>query len=365
MAEFEVFPIRNSTVGHWNSMRPQIDPDPVYQRISGIWSLERQQLLIDSLINRFDIPKIYFHQFSVPRADGDRKVRYALVDGKQRLEAVWSFLSDGFPLADDFKFLQEPDVNAGGLTFSQLSVEYPALVGLLQSTTLDVMAIRTDDLELIEEMFSRLNEAAPLNAPEKRNALGGPCRDAVKTLAGSHKFFTAKLPFRSERYRHLDLATKFLYWVDAELFPEDREASHIRDVKKSRLDKFFKDMKAAQDGEERVKKDAKRVKTILDKLAGIFSDADREMLSSIGMISVYFLLVQRRVKARQELPTREALRAFNRARMATRSRSESEWTDEQYDLFEFDRLAQSPNDASALSFRVDVLDDWLDAHPLT
>ena len=37
--------------------------------------------------------------------------------------------------------------------------------------------IRTPAVELIEEMFSRLNEAGPLNTAENRNGKGGPLRE--------------------------------------------------------------------------------------------------------------------------------------------------------------------------------------------
>jgi len=66
---------------------------------------------------------------------------------------------------------------------------------------------------MIEEMFSRLNEAAPLTAPEKRNAYGGPLPRLIRKLA-TKPFFTKNLPFRNKRYRHFDLATRFLLAED-------------------------------------------------------------------------------------------------------------------------------------------------------
>jgi hypothetical protein len=40
----------------------KIDPD--YQRNGDVWSIEKRQLLIDSILNDYDIPKLYFHVFS-------------------------------------------------------------------------------------------------------------------------------------------------------------------------------------------------------------------------------------------------------------------------------------------------------------
>ena len=77
------------------------------------------------------------------------------------------------------------------------------------SFQLTAICIETDELEMIEEMFSRLNESEPLAAPEKRNAYGGPLPGAIRKLA-AETFFKIELPFPNKRYWHFDLATKFL-----------------------------------------------------------------------------------------------------------------------------------------------------------
>lgn len=38
-----------------------IDDAPEYQRESGVWSKSKQQLFIDTLLNGYDVPKLYFH----------------------------------------------------------------------------------------------------------------------------------------------------------------------------------------------------------------------------------------------------------------------------------------------------------------
>src|SRR5579859_5099774 len=65
------------------SERNAIELDPEYQRISGIWTREKRQLLIDSLLNGFDVPKLYFHEFIPSKQKGGKKYRYAIVDVKQ------------------------------------------------------------------------------------------------------------------------------------------------------------------------------------------------------------------------------------------------------------------------------------------
>jgi hypothetical protein len=186
--------------------------NPLYQREGDIWNLDKRQLLIDTIVNQFDVPKIYLHKFprAVQRDDG-KTYEYAVIDRKQRLTAIWAFIDGRFPLASDFAYLKSEEngltVTAGGLTYADLARKYPDVKTDFDSYALDVVCVETDEIELIEDLFSRLNEAVPLSAPEKRNALPGPLPPAVRTLA-RHSFFTAKLPFSNRRYRHYDLAAK-------------------------------------------------------------------------------------------------------------------------------------------------------------
>lgn len=359
MTEFEVNRLRNSSVAYISSTRGDIDMSPDYQRQGAIWSTEKQQLLIDSLINGFDVPKIYLHQFLAPRTLEDgRKVRYALIDGKQRLEAIFGFLDGDFALADDFQYLTDSQVQAQGRTYAELEKDQPALINLLNATNLDIMSIRTDDTELIEEMFSRLNEAAPLNAAEKRNAFGGPCPVAVRELS-KLPFFEKKLPFGNSRYRHYDLAAKFLYWEDQERLSTPGERT-VRDVKKYRLDTFFRSMKDAEQGAAWVAADQTAATQRLDTLAANFIDND-PLLTSIGMVSVYYLLAQKRASEGRFFPSRTTLLGFEDGRKLERMRDEDDLKQGDYQMLEFNRLAQSPNDGGALTFRLEIMEAYSSA----
>src|SRR5215471_13884499 len=97
------------------SERQEIELEPDYQRIGGIWTREKRQLLLDSLLNGFDVPKLYFHEFVPHKQEGGKKFRYAIIDGKQRLQTIWDFIDGNLPLAEDFKYLRGEDIKAGGL----------------------------------------------------------------------------------------------------------------------------------------------------------------------------------------------------------------------------------------------------------
>jgi len=68
MAKFEINTMSESSVLDLVEMKPEIQVDPEYQRLGGVWSLYNRQLFIDSLINRYDIPKFYFHYLYGPTA---------------------------------------------------------------------------------------------------------------------------------------------------------------------------------------------------------------------------------------------------------------------------------------------------------
>lgn len=344
MNRFEVASMRNSNVAYIHRMRDQIRLDPPYQRQGAVWSTEKKRLLIDSLLNDFDIPKIYLHEHpEILEVDG-RRVRYSLIDGRQRLEAIWGFLDGQFALADDFELLENSSKDAAGKTYTELVREGDDLAPLLTSINLDICVIRTGDIDLIEEMFSRLNEAVPLNAAEKRNGRGGVLRSVVRDLV-ENQFFVDKLPFENTRYRHYDLALKFVVWA---------EKGHASDTKKRQLDEFWDDRKD-DDADALVAK----VAPVVGALAEVFEDDDH-LLTSIGMISVYFLSTLGRIERGDRLPSRAELDEFQKVRRLDSFESEESLGEFEKDLLEFDRLAQSPNDGHALEFRVKVLDRFLD-----
>jgi len=115
--------------GLWQE-KNRIDLEPPYQREGGVWSIEKQQLFIDSLINNFDVPKLYFHDIS----HRNEPFLWAVIDGKQRLQAIWEFFSDKFALADDFSFIGDHrNISDGSLP--EKSQYYSSFQMVLKSTS--------------------------------------------------------------------------------------------------------------------------------------------------------------------------------------------------------------------------------------
>lgn len=342
MNDFRVTALSSPENGIWRlfKARERIQTDPSYQRPSDIWTKNKKQMLIDTILNGFDVPKIYFHRFPGSKEIDDVVYDYAIIDGKQRLEAIFDFIAGKFSLAKDFEYFNDPNVVAGGMNYAALATNYPDLKTDFDSYTLSIVAIEAEDDEIIEDLFSRLNEAVPLSAAEKRNALGGPVPQAVRRMAGT-RFFVEKIPFSNSRYRHYNLAAMFMINVDKD---------EVVDTKKAYLDEFVLGWKERR-GDDFAIVEAETAR-ILDSMSSAFDDKD-DLLKQVSMIIIYFHAYRLAMKEGWvDQFERHKLVDFDNARKANRLAAEEDLTDADYDLLEFDRYAQSPNDAYAVKLRL-------------
>lgn len=359
---FRIGQLQANAVSDIYAMWKAIDFKPTYQRQAEIWEPSKKQLFVDSLVNGYDIPKLYFHDLSWNESGPNK--RYAIIDGKQRLEAIHDFIEGKFALSDEFEDIEQSTTEAArraaGLGYGELGKKHPELKARFDRAELPIVLVQTDDREFIEEMFSRLNEAVPLNAPEKRNALGGPLPRQIRKLA-KDPFFVSRLAFPNARYRHLDLATKFLFM---------EYKGGLTDLKKRNLDDFVKQFKA-QNWNRRAQELFSRAELILEKMSAIFVQSD-PLLESVGMITIYYHLFREAFDKRWlgEIK-RSALVAFDDARAQNRARVKEAQElalegkrppkagEINAVLTAFERYVQSPNDFTALTQRYKVLKHFI------
>lgn len=86
--------------------RNSIDLDPEFQR-GKVWSEKKQQYFIDTILKSWGVPKLYL---AVEKEGRD----YICIDGKQRLTALFSFLSNRLKLNKKFSEID------GGKFYSDL-----------------------------------------------------------------------------------------------------------------------------------------------------------------------------------------------------------------------------------------------------
>lgn len=132
---------------------------PDYQREPHLWSKKDKALLIDSIIKDIDIPKMYFFESETNE--------YEVIDGQQRLWAIWSFLDNEFEYEIRRKEYRKFENLNKNLQDKILSYE-------LQITIID--EVKEDYLRTL---FLRLQLGLLLNTGEKLHALSGQMRDFV------------------------------------------------------------------------------------------------------------------------------------------------------------------------------------------
>jgi hypothetical protein len=281
----------------------RIEMAPPYQRRSNIWSKWKQAHLIDSLLNDFDVPKFYMADFTAMSNARFNKshAAFAIIDGKQRLGAIFSFFEDELPLNKSCVIDDFPNLVVGGLKYSELKLTHSEIARKVELFIPTVMSVLTDDKGKIEELFVRLNTGEPATGAERRNAMPGPVPELIREIA-MHRFFTTKIRFGTKRMQEFNLIAKLLLL---------EYRGEFADTKKNDLDKFSQQAdhdwkRSDRADQENFLNDSAyarardRVVAVLERLTPEFDDAD-PLLSSAGSIPVLFWIARNHPRHINEL----------------------------------------------------------------
>jgi len=153
---------------------------PKFQRRK-VWSPAAKSYLIDTVVRGLPLPKIYYRLQVDPTVI--KSVR-EVVDGQQRLDAIFSFIDGGFTVQRSHNAL------AGGKHFQQLPELLRSQI-LSYDLSADLL-IGADDAQVLQ-IFARLNSyGITLNAQEKRNArFFGRFKQLAYELGTTHYAFWA------------------------------------------------------------------------------------------------------------------------------------------------------------------------------
>lgn len=316
-------------------MKARIDATPDYQR-PPVWTRKQKQLLMDTVLRNYDIPKFYWRQVA-KRSDG---VEYEVIDGQQRLRAIWEFSEDGFPLAKDCEPIDGHDV--GGMKYSNLPME---VLDRFETYSLDVVIVTNAEAkeqeDEVRDMFLRLQNGTTLKAQEKRNAMPGAMRDFVKNIA-EHPFFK-NCEFSNSRYTFDHVAAQL---IEIEMMGGP---TNVRDADLNRMYLTNKNFDPAS-------MVAKKVRRTLDFLLKAFPEKTPE-LERYSVISLYCVassLIEGYVWKDLAQPLADWFIAFEAER-----RSEEEKTEEERDstLVEYRRLTSQSTDAEeSIRGRVETME---------
>lgn len=242
-------------------IRTAINTNPDYQR-PAVWSSSQKQLLIDSILRGYDVPKFYWRQTS------KKPPKFDVVDGQQRIRAIWDYCSGEFGLPKDADPIDGFDVK--GLRHDQLPHE---LRIKWDTYNLDIVEMNDADEDETREMFLRLQNGTSLKAQEKRNAMPGNMRDFVRTLA-SHPIFTV-CGFSNSRFVYDQVAAQMV------LLELSGSPCNVKNADLNRMYEKNKDFDS--NGSK-----AKKCRRVLDFLYSSFPTKTPE-LERFNLISLYGL----------------------------------------------------------------------------
>ena len=173
-------------------LRDSIKLDPSWQR-GPVWDRTRKALLVDSIIRGYDVPMIYLR-----KTNEVQPYQFEVVDGQQRLRAVWEFLDGDYSLSKDAKDID--GFRVADTSFEDLSRKLKAK---LRNFEIVVAYIEDAQQPAISEVFSRMQMGIRLNPAELRNAIQTGIRHAIDSTARLHPFFLeSRIP--AARFKHQD-----------------------------------------------------------------------------------------------------------------------------------------------------------------
>jgi hypothetical protein len=254
----------------------RIDTNPDFQR-PAVWSTGQKQLLIDTILRGYDIPKLYWRKVS------SKPEKYEVVDGQQRLRTIFEFHAGAFNLAKD-----ADDID--GLVVAKMHyIDLQEDLRLrFDNYALDVIVLTDTSEDEVREMFLRLQNGTSLKAQEKRNAMPGKMRTYIKDLA-QHSFFS-RCNFANSRFTH-DLVAAQMTAIELNGGP-----CHVRNSNLNAMYEAQLDFDAASPK-------ARKIRRVLEFLAQAFTEKTPE-LERYSVLSLYTLtshcLEKYAIKGRQD-----------------------------------------------------------------
>ena len=179
--------------------------DHPIQRKSEQWSDTQKSLLIHSMLANYPVPNIYVLREDSQELDEKNKpiFNYFVMDGKQRLTSVLSYIWGEFPLDENIPaiIIEDVEYEIAGKYFCDLEepVQYE-----IKRYKFEIIAFEECSNREIEEIFFRLNNSTPLTKSQVAKAkVGVKIAEFINELLTS-KFFTTSCNFSKAQLKASD-----------------------------------------------------------------------------------------------------------------------------------------------------------------
>ena len=259
---------------------------PDWQR-EEVWAKSRKQKLIDSILRGWRLPKFYF------LLTNDEPEEFEVVDGQQRLLAIWEFFDNELVLSSD-----SDSVTGGARQYRDLPDQ---LSDRFDDYEIDYDLI-DDDIndEELKEFFQRLQEGLPLTTSERLNSVHSNLRDFCRKLA-EHEFFAQKTSVSPRRYGYFDIVVKVaaleIEGISAGLRYDDLKATFVAQMAFSDSSNVAKRLRQTLDTLDLIvtQKDSRlRNRTIVQSLCTFVlsmasSETARSRAAELGRFFDFFL----------------------------------------------------------------------------
>lgn len=234
--------------------------DPDFQR-KDVWKPRQKAELVESILMNIPLPFIYVTE--------NRKAELIVVDGRQRLTALFEFIDNVYSLGQGLQIL----TSLRGKKFSELT---PLMQGVIEDYQLATHIIKppTSDRVLID-IFDRVNRGGTrLSNQEIRNALyQGKCTKLLTRLANSSAFIIATGDsIKKERMKDKYLILRYLafyLWRKEHVENQTTELIDYTGDTEEFLAKYMQYINSLSDDR-------------IDKIEGVFNKAMNNTRSILG-----------------------------------------------------------------------------------
>lgn len=254
------------------------------------WTEVQKQMFIDSIFRGYSIPAFYFHKRE-KAAHNLSATHLEIVDGQQRINAIYSYSEGAFSLLDPTEdlgsrfpnFVKDDLCPWGGKRFSELPEK---LQTRFKDQGIVVYEITTDNEISIRDLFIRLQGGTPLTPQDRRDSWPGNFTEFVLKVGGKsgvEKWYG--FPLFNEitkvgsgsRRRQLVAQIFMLFW-------SSRNMNRFCDIKTSNIDAFYH----SQVGFDGSSTDAKRFEQICKRLEGALTGKPK---ISVGHLLIHLFLL--------------------------------------------------------------------------
>lgn len=189
----------------------QLNLEPGFQRKS-VWRTKDRQALIESICTHRPIPSIFLYKSSDDRG----RLKYDVIDGKQRLESVLYFLGSRGFRGERFAVRMQLPGDAESRDYDWASLRRRGLEHMLMSYRVATVEVGGELADIID-LFVRINSTGKhLTTAEKRHArfYHSPFLKAAGKLAeGRRRQFEDQRiisPAQFSRMKHVELVSELL-----------------------------------------------------------------------------------------------------------------------------------------------------------